>query len=664
MKFFKQGGWRAFLLVAWFCLLPLAVTGQAEDLLREGIDANRHPRLFVTSEELPALREKLQTQPFKQKWGAFLEFAEECLERKPANNGSSLLYSREGLGLAGTTAFAYLISRDRRYGERAKKELEAMLSAESWRNADEWRFNRGADLVTGERCLAAALVYDWCYDLFTDAERREYAEGIVRLGIDPYLESLEKGDWWVRSPVSNWCGVANGGCGVAALALAPHSERAAEAEALAWEHTPQFLRDAVLKDGGGHEGVMYWRYGVSYALRYLTAAARLRGDDKGLYDILNDRMAGYWDVYLHAPDGKYANFNDMMEFTFRSYYKAKFVNPSGGASAALAALFESLAPGGDPLLLWAADNGGTVFMFEGGEPFTFLWRRQMPPAGPKPELQDSVLFRGVGHALMRSPSLWFIMNGGVTTRGGHYNHDLGSFMLVAGEERFVSDPGYGFRATGDHSTVVFDGKSQPRGASGDFLRFGEAEGFSWAACDLSKVNPKRPVERWVRQAVMVRGEYIVLVDDIETSRTCDLEWRLQSRRQILAEAGDDSASIIGKSLDLDVVTAWPRRDVVGSPDRKSVKMSTLSIRESEPRLETRFVVVLYPRVKGEKSPAVEADGDGNLAVTIEGRRDHLEFERRENGWMLKAVNGESAAGIPDGTKRSLRRVSASGPESR
>ncbi len=630
----------------------------------------RHPRLFVTAEELPPLRDRLQKEPLASRWPGLLAHAEECLELPCSPPGARLNHSRRALGIAQTTAFAYLVSRERRYGERAKDELDAMLRAVSWENEQWGRFNRGADLVTAERCLAAALVYDWCHDLFTPRERRDSAEAVVRLGLEPYLASVERhDDWWVRNEVTNWCGVVHGGCGLAGLAFSEDSPDAARAGETAWGHLQGFLRHVTRQDGGGHEGVMYWRYGVRFGMYYVAAAARLRGDDEGLFKTYADRLAGYWDVYMHGPDLKYANFNNMGEHTFEGLYGKNPEQLHGGPYAVLCALFESTLPAGDPLLLWAADNGGhfyygaDAYERRGAEPLYFLWRRDLPPAGPKPPLQRNVLFRGAGHVILSSPKLWFVMNGGWTSDRSHHNLDLGTFILVANGERYVNDPGYGIISTSDHSTLVFDGSDQPQDVAGEYILFGEAEGFSCAAVDLSKVNPEKPVRRWVRHAVLVRGAYIVLVDDVELGQPCEVEWRLQSRLPIRAHAAGQRAVVEGDCGVLHLAAASPADAVVSACERhvqgirgREVDLKTAVIRRAQPESQVVFASVLYPLPIGHEPPVAEMTPDGALTVRDGERRDVIVFEQGEAGWTLQSVNGKSAAGIGRGAERSLRRA--------
>ena len=171
---------------------------------------------------------------------------------------------------------------------------------------------------------------------------------------------------------------------------------------------------------------MYWRLGMRFALWFSEAARRRFGTDGGVREDYTRKLTGYWDVYMQGPDWNYANFNDMNENCFTGLY-GRDRYPEGGPNAMLAALFESWVPGGDPLLLWASDNGGGSGREGGVLPFYLIWRRDAPLAGKRPKLQDSVLFRGAGHAVWRSPKLWFVLNGGWTSNGGHYNKDLAPY---------------------------------------------------------------------------------------------------------------------------------------------------------------------------------------------------------------------------------------------
>src|SRR5262249_21141810 len=276
--------------------------------------------------------------------------------------------------------------------------------------------------------------------------------------------------------------------------------------------------------------------------------------DAEIADDSNRKLAGYWDVYMHGPDRRYANFNDMGEETYEGLFGDDPRQPEGGPSGDLCALAEARVAGGDPLLLWAADHGGGAFFYEGRSPFWFLWRRDAPPMEKRPELQPAVLFRGAGDAVFRSPSLWLALHAGFTSERGHDQYDLGTFVLVANGERYVNDPGYGVAATADHSTLVVDGKDQPKDVRARWLRFGGGKSFQYGAVDLSEAG--RPeLRRWVRQVVVVPGPWGVRLDDVAGDG--DVAWRLQTRLRVEREGEGHSARIAGASGSLAVVAAAP-----------------------------------------------------------------------------------------------------------
>ena len=622
-----------------------------------------HPYLFLSTADVDVLRVRLQKEPFAHRWESFLAHAERCLRTGTPGPGQATRRSRRSLGVAGTTSFAYLITGEERFGLRAKKELLALLQSERWHGS--WGWNKGADLSTAELSVAAALVYDWCYDLLDPAERRTIKEGILEKSIRVYLRSLEaRPDWWVNNPVTNWSGVCHGGSGLAALALYHDSPDAARAADLAREHVRRFLRSVILSDGGGHEGVMYWRYGVTFGNYLATAAARFYGDDAGLRNDYVQKVAGYWDVYMQGPDLAYANFNNMSERTFHGLYASDPRLIEGGPRSCLNALFESRVPGGDPLLLWAADNGADKFYWEGTSPFYFLWRRDAPPAGLKPQLQDAVLFRGAGHAVLQSPRLWFAYNGGWTSNRSHANKDLGTFVLVAGGERFVSDPGYGLVQSGDHSTVLVDGKGQPTNVRGTYRRFGSGDGFAYLASDLSACYPETGLKRFVRHVLIIRGTYMVVLDDLEAERPAEFEWRLQSRLPTKAHPVDRRATVQGSATDLHVVVAAPTQALIKAESMLATRrrgrgrppMHRTSVRPSSAVREPTIVVVLYPVASGGAPPQVRFDDEFGLTVTDGDRTDRITFERTAAAWELRAVNGQDASSLPMGTERTLVRL--------
>ncbi|MFO7957430.1 MAG: DUF4962 domain-containing protein [Candidatus Brocadiia bacterium] len=612
----------------------------------------QHPYLYFSEEDLPAIRERIEKPPFDQRWARLMELADGYLDRPVARPDEILRRELWPMGVAGTCAFAYAVTGEERYADRAKAEAFAALDLPKWHHGYEW--NLGLDLPSSHATVTCCLVYDWCYDALTEEEREKFRQGILEKGVRIYLESVEENDeWWRRSPGSNWCGVCNGAGGIAGLTLYDECEETKRAVEHAWDNVRWFLRQVIQEDGGGHEGVMYWRYGVRFSCLLATAAERFFGDDDGIFEEITEKLTGYWDIYMQGPDLRYANFNNMNGHTFAGLYGFEPRDVEGGPHAYLAALFESRVPGGDELLLWGADNGSEGVGWQGVSPFYFLWRREAPPAGLRPRLDDAALFRGAGHAIFHSKNLWFAYQGGKVNDHGHSNKDLGSFVLVCDGERLVHDPGYGAGDAADHSTIVVPGEQQPRGARARYLRFGSGDGFHYLASDLSDVY--QSLRRWVRHAVMVRGRYLVLLDDIVTDGVKP-EWRLQSR--LPADADGDGATVRGANTHLHVCCASPAdaelaaRPVAIEMKNHEVPFHTVTLEPGEPAEECLFACVLYPVSPGSKPPEVSFRS-GRLTVTRDGHEDTIEFTQEDGCWMLTAVNDADASAIPDGSERTL-----------
>ncbi|MCZ7644965.1 MAG: heparinase II/III-family protein [Planctomycetota bacterium] len=612
-----------------------------------------HPYLYFDRDDLPALRRKLAAPACAARWKRLLANARWFVRQKPFKA------VRWSLGACATTAFAYALTGEKTFGARAKKEALYLLARDAWHSERGW--NHGAELPTSEAAKACALVYDWCHDLFGAAERERCRERLLALSTRVYLRSVEVyKDWWVDNPVSNWCGVCHGGNGLAALALYHEAPEARRAAAYAWRGVRRFLERAVLEDGGGHEGVMYHNYGVRFGHVFASAAARLFGSGGELLTQSVRKRAGYWQVYLKGPDERYANFNNMNRETNAG---AGLKHDERGPAGTTLALYERAVPGGDRLLRWGADAGGAPFYHKGADPFWFLWRSERPAVKKKPALAPAVLFRGAGHAVLQSRDLWLAYNGGWISNSSHNNRDLGSFVLVHGKARLLHDPGYGAGETGMHSTVLIAKRDQVLGSRARCLRFGSGKNFHYLASDLTAAYAGVG-RRAIRHLVMVRGRYVVLLDDlaIQGPGRCDLEIRFQAPGPIRIEKGGARARISAAGRHLQIVPAAPFDAVCteGGFEFKGQAFRYVRVAGDVRRRADTFVTVLYPSAKAGEVPSAEFKVQGARGVLTvkppKGRADTLVFERARGKWMLASVNGASAKKIPDGSQQTVFRL--------
>ncbi len=657
-------------LIALFFILTVAYNSHAEEKY-EVIPGLEHPYLFFSKEDLPEIRQRMEKEPFLTRWNVFLKNADEVVKRPVVHNTleGQKANARKYLENAGKVAFAYVITREEKYAKRAIEEAVAIVEGTIptkegemvWYNPTSRAWNKGADLNTAELSYGLAMVYDWCYDVLTNEEKVKIKNALVTKGIKQYLHSIEREnqDFWVGNTTSNWEGVVSGGMGLGALAIYNESEEARKAAGYAREAIPKFIDHVFLKDGGGHEGIMYARYGELFSLYFMMASQRLFEMDTEFLSKFNQKLAGYWDVYMLAPDYGYANFNNMNKNTFQGLWSQNH-SVFGGPNSDINALMENFTPEGDPLLLWAADNGAPRYYWQGASPWYFLWRRG--DAAPvrhdqKPPLQKSVLFREAGHAIWQSDNLWLAYNGGWISDRSHNNRDIGSFILVVNKERLVNDPGYGDGDAKHHSTVIINNEDQINGKAGKYLNFDSGKNFHYLATDLTDVYNPDHLNKFIRHFVMVNESYFVIVDEVQVKENASVEWRLQTRHKAVV-VDNQHAHIIGENNQLYVINAADDTHTeIVAWEGKNGKLNTVSKKPVQSGNSHLIVSVLFPvakvSIKQEEFPKI-LFLDGTLTISDGNKlNDKISFRRMGSRWILSGVNEEKNLTLSDGKNRSI-----------
>ena len=614
--------------------------------------AGVHPFLFFSADDIPAIRARMDGPEVADRRARLFARAEALLSASPS------LESRVMQGNCGILAFAYVISGDLRYAQRAIEEALATAALDQWITGHD--FNRGADLVSSERSLGTALVYDWCQDAMTPEQRSTLRNALLQKGVAQYYATVDPSlnpNWYTYDPVNNWRGVCHGGSGVGALVLYHESDLARRAADLANQHLPLTLRALILEDSGGHEGITYNNYGVEFALKGAMAMQRFYGGYAGLLqELAVERLGNYWSVYLFGPDHHFANISRHNYIWGQGLYSAGG-GVEGGPSSQRSSLMDSLVPGGDQLLRWAADNGSQRFYWHGASPFYFLWRRDGAPSTfqePMPELQDAVLFRGAGHGVFQSDQLWMAYSGGAT----HNRGDGGAFVLVAKQgdtwERLIHlEPSLNFFNSAYQSTYLINGVGQRTGIDtlvdrAEYLRFGSGEGFHYAASNLRPLYANPALSKLTRHVVMVRGKYVVLLDDLAASDALNFEARFQTDAANAIALNADGGKVQGTHHDLHVVSGGFDAFAVGQGAGAAVRHVSFARQANAAALLT----VLYPTTKDGAAPTVQVD-NGVVTITHGAETDEVAFVRDGEDWRLMAVNGASAGQIPTGEERNI-----------
>lgn len=133
--------------------------------------AGVHPRLFVTKDDIPALKEKLKKPFYTTTYNNFKSLAAQDINGLlPENNSCYSKHTAVGNALQ-ARAFMYLLGEvDKSHARKTVDELKNLLATVTFSISGDTTYNTRN---TGTVMVTAALVYDWCYDVM-NYDDREY----------------------------------------------------------------------------------------------------------------------------------------------------------------------------------------------------------------------------------------------------------------------------------------------------------------------------------------------------------------------------------------------------------------------------------------------------------------------------------------------------------
>ena len=576
-----------------------------------------HPRLFVTAEGLEALRKQVEAGgPLAQAYERMRAEADKVLDAPTVEHrleGPRLLtQSRRCLDRVSKLALAYRLSGEKKYADRAAREMAAAAAFPDW--------NPSHFLDTAEMSCALGIGYDWLYDVLPADERERVRRAIVEKGLGPGLECYRGKAayrWWTRA-THNWSQVCNGGLAVGALAVADE-EPAAAAEVLV--SGLKAVRGAMGHfdiDGGWDEGPGYWGYTLMYTSFYLGALQSALGTMADLEKSPGLSEAGMFRIYFSGPLGRTFNFADAGD----------------GAGRA-------------PSMFWLARTfDRPVYAYHQlqamrGDAFDLLWAPDRAVSPKEAGLPLAKHFRGVGVVFFRSDwesrdALWVGFKGG-DNRANHSHLDLGSFVLDALGQRWALDlgpddynlPGYfgGQRwtyyrlNTQSHNTLLLDGQDQDPKAKAPIVAFVGREDGGHAIADLSAAYPK--AKSVLRGLAMLGPADVLVQDEVVAAEPVEVVWGMLTQAEVKVDGARATLEQGGKRLHLSVL----------APEGAVVEVTGASPpppQKQQP--DVHRIVVRLPGKVGAAQVAVRlstADPAQAAAVTVRPLRQWEGWLRRE-----------------------------------
>ncbi|MFO0929298.1 MAG: hypothetical protein U0736_20115 [Gemmataceae bacterium] len=264
-------------------VLPAA----SADVDRPAVPANplrtlrpAHPRVLLTGERVAALRDQARTDAelarlLKALRAQAKKVIDQPVSKYEIPDGKRLLAtSRRVLDRVSLLGLLYQLDGDKKYRDRAWKELEAVCQFKDW--------NPSHFLDTAEMTLAVGIGYDWFHAGWTPEQRQTLRDGLLRHGLRPgaacYAGKPPRGyGGWTKAR-HNWNQVCNGGLVGGALAIADEEPEIAGQVVRGALASIRLAMAEYNPDGAYKEGVGYWVYGTSYNI-YLIAAGVGLGTD-------------------------------------------------------------------------------------------------------------------------------------------------------------------------------------------------------------------------------------------------------------------------------------------------------------------------------------------------------------------------------------------------
>ncbi len=285
-----------------------AVT-KAELINRLDSVETEHPFILATKEDFDVVRNELKNNSFspytKALYLSAIANADALLDTEiyPAleyvldEEDSILPISREVINRMIILGYAWQITSDEKYAERAWAELEKVCSYDDWCNSHF--------LATAEMSLAVSIGYDWFFDYLDDGQKTLLSEKTWEYAIE---SALNDNHWFTWSK-NNWNSICYSGIGIACMTFADNNpEKSAEFLAMCYENMPiafeNFTPDGVYAEGPG-----YCQSGMNSIVYFITSSKNYFGSDFGMSEIHGFKELGYFPVYITTPTGMF-NFGD------------------------------------------------------------------------------------------------------------------------------------------------------------------------------------------------------------------------------------------------------------------------------------------------------------------------------------------------------------------
>ncbi len=505
-----------------------------------------HPKLFLRPEEVQSFREKLETQ-YKKIWERFLVSIDEMMETPittdeppPYPSGGFRSRSKEDIDLwranrrivsnavdcAANLAFAYLLTGEERYGERAR---EWILAVTAWPpdGATSYRYNDECAMPILSRLPRA---YTWAYNALSDEDREKIIASMTARGREVY-QHLREHNHTVRPYEShnNRAWHFMGETAIAFIDDIPEAEQWLQyAMDIFFNVYPVWSDD----DGGWHEGAAYWRSyigRITWWMDILKAGFDIDGYKKPYFS-----KAGEFPFYVNPIGSIHGGFGDSADVS---------------AAADNVSLMNTLArQAGNEYWLWYAREAAETKTIERPN-YGDLLRLRLPVIESKIpyDLPRSKIFHGVGiaslHAILESVSndVHLLFKSSPFGSQSHGFNAQNSFLLSVYGLPVLTWAGHRDWHGSEHHTkwmwetlsdncITVNGQGQKKhhaSATGKIISEYLGETMDYVAGEAADAYEGR-LDQFTRHIFFVKPDIFILVDELKAPEPSLFQFHLHA----------------------------------------------------------------------------------------------------------------------------------------
>lgn len=638
-----------------------------------------HPRLLFGKADLQTLRDTYNDPQNKVLRDNFLGFLPSC----NVPNDTKFLTDatdgqRQGYWRLPTLTMHYLCTGDTHSRDKAIDFLKYFLKQPDWETGAEHNSGMSAANIM----IGMALAYDCLYDELDPTLRKELKDNLWSHARAMYhgghLMKNPGPHYWQGDPQNNhhWHRTAGALlCALAAYDGSPDQQWLIKElyNDVAW------LAKWLPVDGTSHESPTYLIFGVSHLTFIMQAADHCFGTTYLQHPFF--KHVGEFFVHAMLPGSSklfdYGDSGGGMSNYSLAIYKAAAVHKQVGIQRLMDRIINENPK--DFSLSW----------------YGLLWRGPTLPGNSELQMEHAHLFDDIGVAFIRDG--WKAGDvagmfkcgplGGYTLNAfrnenkfqyinvAHDDPDANSFTLYKDGEYLAQTDSYSkHKQSRNHNTILINGMGQRvpgRGEAGVWTQpavgnvdmtmmanltawqladkvvaiEGEASGAYLDVTDkkLGKSRPK--LDRYRRTMLWVKGDYVLVLDDIRAPQPMEITWLMQGNQLLKATSSDwdftlkhDKASCMFQVTPL-TADGWSQQIVAATADRSGKALGYQQLQFCK-QSKAEFLASVYFPWGGQGQAVITKQGDTlNVTVKTNMLTDQWSWTPANNNTTCSQITG-------------------------